>query len=496
MLILSVADDEPLPLAGSTEEAGLDRIHCFDSFNRLKPYGNDGRVNWDKVSWGTLQESCVKKNEGYSPWSSAGTRPPIRLWYPSSDRDEQGSSNTRDPKRMKKDIRRKTAIIIRSYEGADYTTDVRQHIRALITETALYSGGRYTVYLLVEVKNTTRHFYHSEAHYQETLNDVVPREFRDISILWSSELVRAWYPDTWSDRLILPGTAMQLLALQYPRIAHYWELELDVRFTGHWYDLLFASEAWSKNQPRKYQWERAEKFYIPWYHGSWTNFSASIAAAHPGGGIWGPLLDPSLPVTIPPRGPKPPNDEADNADWGVGEEPDILALQPITDYTNVQSPGIDHKGFSRKSHYRVLCTMVIKRLSRRMLLAMHDAQLSGLMLVTESFPPTMALHHGFKVVVYPTPNFFEGSVRARFPEAVDAHHALNDASGGMYGVHTIPKNAALRRHMSIWWSLPGGVLMDVFPQKLYERWLGRGEGEEPEERLCLPGMLLHTVKGI
>ena len=68
------------------------------------------------------------------------------------------------------------------------------NIRSLIAEAALSSGGEYAVYLLVHIKDTSKMIFENRTNYEAALEDAVPREFRNIAVLFDESLLRAWYP--------------------------------------------------------------------------------------------------------------------------------------------------------------------------------------------------------------------------------------------------------------------------------------------------------------
>ena len=82
---------------------------------------------------------------------------------------------------------------------------------------------------------------------------------------------------------------MQLLSLLRPDITHFWQAELDTRYTGHHYSLLETASTWSTATPRRLLWERNKRYYFPAVHGPWHDYTDLIANMTPNGGIWGPV---------------------------------------------------------------------------------------------------------------------------------------------------------------------------------------------------------------
>ena len=112
----------PSPLFGSYQAIGLDDGVCFDRHGRYGPYGfgsesssaasleiqsRPDEVDWNKLSWGSLQRQCVLEN-----WDEAVLT---------------GASNT------SKSLHHRTAVLIRTWDSYDYEENDLQAIRALVS---------------------------------------------------------------------------------------------------------------------------------------------------------------------------------------------------------------------------------------------------------------------------------------------------------------------------------------------------------------------------
>ena len=523
-----------LPLIGSYEEIGMDGSYCLASYDRYNPYDytKDKTINETEISWGGLQEQCLEKNRANFPPQSTRL-PPIRLQYPPI-RDQPKTKRSFEAF-SRKNYRERTAVVIRKYDSQGFTPEIIQMIRGIITETALYSGGLYTVYLFVEVKDIYRPIFWSETEYDAVLTEHIPAEFRSMTILWNEHLIRSWYPQGMKDATLFFSyhPPLQLLSLHAPHIDHFWQLELDVRYTGHWFELFENADAWTRQQPRKLLWERAEQHYMPWYHGSWADFSASVATLNPAGGVWGPVNDSFSSITIDPIGPTPPTqtpaDDADSASWGVGEAADLITLSNIFNMTDKNWYEGQAKVISMASPRRVLFVQPVERVSRRLLRAAHEMHSQGATWITEGFYPTVALQHGLKAVHFPVPQFWGGmrgevgvgagerndddggdvsvgvnadadavkdedaiaNLTAGFTSASHAFHKINDWPGGIYDNfdEQALDGEKFSSHMPYWWTLD---LEAQYGMRVFRRWYGRSRGE----RLCLPGMLFHPIKDV
>ena len=191
---------------------------------------------------------------------------------------------------------------------------------------------------------------------------------------------------------------------------------MDVRYTGHYYDLLTSLGDFAKEQPRKGMWERNSRFYIPKFHRTYPDFREHVQSKYESDGgrkddsIWGPNAPPKQPVVswddLPPLTAEHPQD--DKFEWGVGEEADLITLLPQFD------PGPTHyvlrhghwnypKDLAPKGPPRRATIVTFYRLSHRLLSAMHleNSHAPGHHMSAESWPQSVALHHGFKSIYAP-----------------------------------------------------------------------------------------------
>lgn len=76
---------------------------------------------------------------------------------------------------------------------------------------------------------------------------------------------------------------MQLFATFYPQFDHYWQIEMDTRFTGHVGEMLRSFHKFGRKEPYKQSRERASWTYMPEQHGSYEDFTMSINRTLKGG---------------------------------------------------------------------------------------------------------------------------------------------------------------------------------------------------------------------
>ncbi|QSZ32977.1 hypothetical protein DSL72_002561 [Monilinia vaccinii-corymbosi] len=459
------------PQMGSFSLFDIDKNLCFERETRLGSYGyiedfgvsndavlspekssgqHDARkiVHWDVINWGSLQTQCLERNinrylmskipAGLGEYiiTSSSNASTVRT---SSETDQSntkkrvlgtivnrddGSTNELKDHLMKAHLaqsakaaldadtpfKSRTAIMLRSYSGKKWNENDKQNVRSLITELALRSGGEYEVFLLVHIRNSTIAIEDDEG-YIEALHENVPKEFHDIAALWNEAYVQGFYPlipkkitnvhqSQW-----LP---VQIFALDYPQFDFYWNWEMDTRYTGHHYDLLERLAKFGKNQPRKYLWERNERYYVPSVHGTYdTEFRKTVERLSGKYTIWAP---PKV-ANVVPIGPVPPvpDQSQDNYEWGVGEDADYISVAPMFNPNGTGWVGKnDVWGFSGRNDTPRRTTIIThSRCSKKLLDAMHTENLKGNHVSSEMTPQTIALFHGLKAVYAPLPIFFD-----------------------------------------------------------------------------------------
>ncbi|KAF4636485.1 hypothetical protein G7Y89_g1595 [Cudoniella acicularis] len=484
------------PHIGSYNLLKIDNNICFERETRLGPVGHleDEEVNstatdrWSDVKWGELQKQCVKKNA--ARFALVEKKPP---GPESSDgevkREETpvGSTN-------------RTAVLWRSWSGRTYTEDDKQIIRALVSDLALRTGGEYQVYLLVHVREGELPIYDDPEVYQQAIQDNVPEEFWDMTILWNEPKMRELYPKIQPDWAVSVHHAqylpLQKFAHDHPQFEFFWNWETDARYTGNHYDLVEKLALWGKAQPRKGMWERNERYYIPSYHGDYdTQFRKEVEMESGEETVWGPV--PLRDIT--PIGPVPPvaDPKDDDYEWGVGEEADHISLHPIFNpvSTNwvIRNDLWGWQGAENTPRRTAIGTHT--RSSRRLLEAMHIENRKGNHIASEMCAPTLSFLHGLKAVFAPIPMFFDRPWEGR--------NLTKYFNPGPKGVSGSTMDAPFSLGVESRYAGTTWYYRATPPQRLYNHWLGwqddgigGPEWENANGRPCLPPILLHPIKDV
>lgn len=448
----------------------------------------------------------------------------------------------------------RTAVVVRCWDEYLFREDDIANVRSMIAELAMASGGRYDVHLLVQVKKDGNHpIWADHEAYEKRINETIPKEFQGLVTLWTETQMLALYQgmyDLWSKGPDLPvhgvyrglSMAMQHFAYLHPEYDYFWQWEMDIRYTGHYYDLVTKLEEWAKAQPRKGLWERNSRFYLPSVHGTWEDFSQmsrvqsemgtvgsdnvwknvpGIDEKHGSASkdtkmVWGPLRasdendwfeteEDDIPPTTP---------EADKYQWGVGEEADLITLNPMFDPEGT-TWGLkdDITGYNRSQPLppRRAAIITTSRMSRRLLMKMHRmTAYKKQFAFPEMWPATVALQHGYKAVAAPHPMY----VDRRWPVDFLAQTYNGGRDGASGGSRTSVFGEREHNLRGLSWFYNSG-----FAPNLYRRWLGlkvNNDGGEDfektldeskegagvgnmrggEGRMCIPPMLLHPVKDV
>ncbi|KAI1312480.1 hypothetical protein F5Y03DRAFT_238466 [Xylaria venustula] len=597
----------PDAVLGSHELFGLPEGICFERYGKYGPYGlgystrsgglgagehgdREGfestwekvpRVDWKSMNWAETQQRCYQKNAArYKPLPARQPMPHgffidegrahkglnardttasdelLQSTTESTGIDKNVKPITNDgPQGAKGNTLPRTAVVIRCWDEFIWREEDVMNLRSLITEVALASGGRYDVHLLVQVKNDAAHPIWADSDtYNRRIEEAIPAEFRGIVTLWTETQMLALYQgiyDLWARGPDLPvhgvyrglQMAMQYFAYQHPEYDYYWQWEMDIRYTGHYYDLLSKTEKWAREQPRKGLWERNARFYVPSVHGSWEDFKQmarvqtemgvkgadNVWDGIPGAEkeskmdrddkpIWGPER-PKDPKDWfdPDNDPTPPTTyEKDKYVWGVGDDADYITFNPLFNPEHTTwGLANDITGYNEADEIgkppRRVHIITASRMSRRLLLAMHkETAFLKHHAFPEMWPGTVALHHGLKAVFVPHPLYID----REWPTEVLAQTLNNGKNGASGGSRTSVFGDREHNLEGLTW-----FYRSAFSPNLYKRWLGLSVnnvgGEEfelvvdeskngtsieemrgGEGRMCLPPMLIHPVKDV
>ncbi|KAK4215564.1 hypothetical protein QBC37DRAFT_281327 [Rhypophila decipiens] len=491
----------PTPWTGSYEAVGIPKTWTTIE-GRYGPYGygeqeqsyNRSKVDWNSTDWQMLQKQCFTRNARRFP---QGETIDDSMMKHSRLRYRDLSKPPRAPQWYEFRASRRTAIVVRTWRGYEYKNEDLHYLRSLVVETALKTGGEYQVVLLVDMKDYEIDIFASEPNYLQALQDSgVPPEFESMAVLWDDRLLDTWYPLVAERRTMWQVfQPMQLFALHYPEFDHFWQLELDMRFTGDAGTFFDKMGEFARNEPRKQALERSMFQHMQKRIGDYQNFSSAVNTANNGSAnLWGPLRIPD----IDPIGPEPPVPHAanDTFRWGVGEDADVIVTAWCGDVRKTNDWVFRHwiGGFAaERDTPRYWCPPAIMRSSRALLLVAHEAQLlHGMYLPSEATLPSFALWHGLKLSFPQHPVFHEREDEDDFRE--EWFRGGPEASIDGFGPSemTMPNGMG----MSFWWQSrwPRAIMDALEGRQLkddvkYPYLLAKKDG-----KVYVPNMVLHPVK--
>lgn len=560
----------PEAVMGSAQLLGLRTDICYERFGRLGPYGLGYSINrggsgaqqegeregadavWEEtpevdfrsVKWTEAQNRCVLANkhrfkELPKPRIEKFRAMQIGTMEKRDEAAEFSSMPAKPANSVKTGSEKlpRTAVIIRTWSDYPYTPEDKIYLRSLISELTMMSGGEYVVHFLIQVKNQDLPVFSDDETYERVLRDSLPEEFRGMGTLWTERQMLLMYgglEETWMRDLPVHGVyrstfmPMQYFAYQHPEYDFFWNWEMDVRTTHHWYHFFDSVSKWAQKQPRKFLWERNSRFFVPSEHGEWDDFSHTVRVQTEQGtnsanNLWSSLnraKDPNIPGAVNQQGDKPiwgperPLDDdvafesdplpptsfdKDKYTWGVGEDADLITFNPLFDpdgTTWLLTDDTTGYNITRGRPPRRTAIITASRLSRKLLTTMHrETAVKKHTMFSEMWPASCALHHGLKAVYAPHPEYIDRKWPTKYLEAV-FNGGRNGATGG---ARTSVFGDREHNFRGTTWYYNAG-----FPEVLWHRWLGMrfnnagGEQEEVagEGRMCLPGMLIHPVKRV
>lgn len=415
----------------------------------------------------------------------------------------------------------RTAIVLRLWSTFEFGEEDAFSLRALITETALAYGGEYAVFVLLDVKpehlRDDADLFSESGYYDELLDHLVPREFRNMTVLFHTEFLEQWYSNLHESR---PEYQMyqplQLFAHFFPGFDHYFQVEMDVRFTGHAGDILSSLSRFARNEPRKQARQRASYSFLPSVYNTYSNFSAMVNESLRGGDdFFTGVRIPDIPDPIGPR-PKSANPQDDNFTFGVGEDADFFTFAPCNNVTLhwktwLYSEWIFGFELGTDTPGRIICPVTVQRASWNLLNAIHAAQTGarGLRVQSESTLGSFALWHGMKLSLPPLP-FYSRKDHRYASAAVDRYVNGGPPDAGHDGMAWGEwvyggDGDAYRQHTGIEGGLdPTFRYASDYPDDLWRAWMQGVDNDYVRGHLptivyrdgevYLPNTIMHPVK--
>ncbi|KAN0063781.1 hypothetical protein ACQY0O_003831 [Thecaphora frezii] len=168
---------------------------------------------------------------------------------------------------------KRTALVMRSYEGYPWREDDILNMRALISELSLNNPNTpYDIRILVEVKRRHLAVFTSEWDRLNVLRSSVPREFWGMVELWTEDEMCALYPGLpgkFLNRMFAQASyrsclmALQKFYLDHKEYDFIYNWEMDVRYIGNYLDFFEGIEEYARNEPLHVGMDKYDTWYIP-----------------------------------------------------------------------------------------------------------------------------------------------------------------------------------------------------------------------------------------
>lgn len=189
------------PTFGSYEAWKLDNTLCTDRSSRYGAYGfkdnaNDQSqsrrrdfISWESVNWGKLQQQCLGRNT--NRYRNFAGQKRISTLHKEQDIDTSKNEPTREEGTK---YHPRTAVILRTWIGKEYSQDEILNVRAMIMELSLLSGAEYEVILLVDAKDTDLPPPSDFKGMKALKKEHIPEELRDLAVFFNTKILEDWYP--------------------------------------------------------------------------------------------------------------------------------------------------------------------------------------------------------------------------------------------------------------------------------------------------------------
>ena len=265
--------DNPKPLGELSDDSNEDaRVQLqYDPLMGLpKPKGMGRDEYEDLLRQRLMQQNTRDKKEVFVPDWRALMDACYQQHVASQDRnasDYDGQRYMLDP------TIKRTALVMRSYQGYPWREDDILNLRALISELSLNNPNTpYDIRILVEVKDPNLSVFTSEWDRYKVLVSSVPREFWGLVEFWSEkqlEVLYAGLPGKFINNMIAQTSyraclmAVQKFWLDHQEYDYVYNWEMDVRYIGNYLDFFEGVEEYARREPLLAGMDKYETWFMP-----------------------------------------------------------------------------------------------------------------------------------------------------------------------------------------------------------------------------------------
>lgn len=241
------------PLFGQPRPAGMQTREYEDLLRERLMHQNTRDPHRVSVpNWRELMDACYARHVQQQGWNAS-------TW--------DGEQYRTNP------AVKRTAIVMRAYEGYPWREDDILNLRAMISELSLNNPRTpYDVRILVEVKDRALSVFTSEWDRYRVLVSSVPREFWGLVEFWSEkqlEVLYAGLPGRFINNMIAQTSyraclmALQKFWIDHQEYDYVYNWEMDVRYIGNYLDFFEGIEEYARQEPLNPGMHKYETWYMP-----------------------------------------------------------------------------------------------------------------------------------------------------------------------------------------------------------------------------------------
>ena len=242
------------PLMGLPRPANLDTPAYEEQLRqRLLEQNTRDKATVYVPDWRSLMDACYQRYVDRKGW---------------------GAANGYDSGRYLTDPSvKRSAIVMRAYQGYPWREDDILNLRAMISELSLNNPNTpYDVRILVEVKDPNLSVFTSEWDRYRVLASSVPREFWGLVDLWSEQQLQVLYagmPGKFINNMIAQTSyraclmSLQKFWLDHQEYDYVYNWEMDVRYIGNYLDFFEGVEEYARKEPLHPGMFKYETWHLP-----------------------------------------------------------------------------------------------------------------------------------------------------------------------------------------------------------------------------------------
>lgn len=232
--------------------------------------------------WRGLMDACYEQRE-HERGRAGGVDPFDPTMQPIADILDQQPKDDNIPRYKTNPETKRTALVMRCYEGYVWREDDILNMRALISELSLNNPHTpYDIRILVEVHGRHLSVFTSEWDRLNVLRSSVPREFWGLVELWTEDEMCALYPGLpgkFLNHMIAQSSyrsclmPLQKFYLDHQEYDFIYNWEMDVRYIGNYREFFEGIEDYARREPLVVGMDKYDTWFVRNVSASETNWA-------------------------------------------------------------------------------------------------------------------------------------------------------------------------------------------------------------------------------